>query len=188
MRDLAIEFVNAPSRPAPDSAGIGRPEEMVSWLAERSPETTALLPSDAPGLRALHAEALALQRSLRMLLRGVTDGSEPDDPSRWLLDACLADLGQTESLAPMNGAHGPYDVEVCWVPRGPRAPLGIIARDAVRLLGTTPPHRLRLCAADDCDRWFVDSSKAGRRKWCSMATCGNRAKASRYRTRHLATG
>lgn len=43
--------------------------------------------------------------------------------------------------------------------------------------------RLRVCANDEC-RWvFFDSSPAGRRKWCDMATCGNRAKAARHRAR-----
>jgi len=43
--------------------------------------------------------------------------------------------------------------------------------------------RLRICAADDC-RWrFVDRSPAGRRRWCDMRTCGNRAKVARHRAR-----
>jgi predicted RNA-binding Zn ribbon-like protein len=47
--------------------------------------------------------------------------------------------------------------------------------------GTT--GRLRICANDDC-RWaFEDSSRAGRRRWCDMTSCGNVAKARRYRAR-----
>jgi|SRR5688572_29457985 predicted RNA-binding Zn ribbon-like protein len=43
--------------------------------------------------------------------------------------------------------------------------------------------RLRICAADDC-RWrFTDHSPAGRRRWCDMRTCGNRAKVARHRAR-----
>jgi predicted RNA-binding Zn ribbon-like protein len=42
---------------------------------------------------------------------------------------------------------------------------------------------LRVCANDDC-RWaFEDTSRAGRRRWCDMTTCGNVAKARRYRAR-----
>ena len=44
-------------------------------------------------------------------------------------------------------------------------------------------ERLRICANDEC-RWvFYDTSAAGRRKWCDMATCGNRAKVARHRAR-----
>jgi predicted RNA-binding Zn ribbon-like protein len=43
--------------------------------------------------------------------------------------------------------------------------------------------RLRICANDAC-RWiFFDESRAGQRRWCDMATCGNRAKAARHRAR-----
>lgn len=41
--------------------------------------------------------------------------------------------------------------------------------------------RLRRCAGDDCGWYFVDTSKAGRRRWCDMATCGNTAKYARSR-------
>jgi predicted RNA-binding Zn ribbon-like protein len=35
---------------------------------------------------------------------------------------------------------------------------------------------------------FEDESRAGRRRWCDMATCGNRAKVRRYRARRTVTG
>jgi predicted RNA-binding Zn ribbon-like protein len=45
------------------------------------------------------------------------------------------------------------------------------------------PERIRICANDTC-RWvFFDTSRTGRRRWCDMATCGNRAKAARHRAR-----
>src|SRR5439155_20632312 len=48
--------------------------------------------------------------------------------------------------------------------------------------------RIRICANDTC-RWiFYDESRAGRRRWCDMATCGNRAKAQRHRARQRESG
>jgi predicted RNA-binding Zn ribbon-like protein len=50
----------------------------------------------------------------------------------------------------------------------------------------TDPRELALikeCPGDDCGYLFRDSSR-GRRRWCSMATCGNRAKVHRFRERH----
>jgi predicted RNA-binding Zn ribbon-like protein len=41
--------------------------------------------------------------------------------------------------------------------------------------------RVRRCADPRCLRVFFDSTKNGRRRWCDMATCGNRAKAARHR-------
>jgi predicted RNA-binding Zn ribbon-like protein len=43
--------------------------------------------------------------------------------------------------------------------------------------------RVRRCADQRCPRVFFDSTRNGRRRWCDMATCGNRAKAARFRAR-----
>lgn len=43
-----------------------------------------------------------------------------------------------------------------------------------------PLGRLRVCAGSDCAWTFLDTSKAGRRRWCDMAVCGNAAKARRH--------
>ena len=47
------------------------------------------------------------------------------------------------------------------------------------ILGQLP--RVRRCADHRCGRVFQDQTKNGRRRWCDMATCGNRAKAARHR-------
>jgi predicted RNA-binding Zn ribbon-like protein len=48
--------------------------------------------------------------------------------------------------------------------------------------------RVRICDNDTCRWLFYDESRAGRRRWCDMATCGNRAKAARHRARAKAGG
>ena len=48
--------------------------------------------------------------------------------------------------------------------------------------------RIRRCADGRCPRVFYDGTKNGRRRWCDMATCGNRAKAARHRVRMRQTG
>jgi predicted RNA-binding Zn ribbon-like protein len=45
------------------------------------------------------------------------------------------------------------------------------------------PERIRICASDTCQWVFYDASRTGRRRWCDMSTCGNRAKAARHRAR-----
>ena len=42
------------------------------------------------------------------------------------------------------------------------------------------PDRIRRCQHPDCVLWFYDTTRNGTRRWCSMATCGNRAKAHRH--------
>lgn len=46
--------------------------------------------------------------------------------------------------------------------------------------------RVRRCADPRCPRVFFDSTRNGRRRWCDMSACGNRAKAARFRAHHQA--
>jgi len=59
-----------------------------------------------------------------------------------------------------------------------------IARDAAVFLTSGNLARLRTCANPRC-RWvFLDTTRSGTRRWCTMAVCGNRAKVRRHRDRH----
>lgn len=63
------------------------------------------------------------------------------------------------------------------------AALSAVARDAIALFGGPLAARVRECAADDCALVFVDTSRPGSRRWCSMRVCGNRMKVARHRQR-----
>ncbi|MEU8518109.1 CGNR zinc finger domain-containing protein [Streptomyces sp. NBC_01216] len=63
-----------------------------------------------------------------------------------------------------------------------RGPGWTAARNYLDLLRTAP-DRIRACAHDACILHFFDTSRNGTRRWCSMAVCGNRAKASRHHAR-----
>ena len=56
----------------------------------------------------------------------------------------------------------------------------------VRAIAAGESGRFRICANDGC-RWvFEDTSRGGRRRWCDMTSCGNRAKVRRFRSRRRA--
>jgi predicted RNA-binding Zn ribbon-like protein len=56
-----------------------------------------------------------------------------------------------------------------------------IVENAADALILAELERVRRCADPRCGRVFQDETKNGRRRWCDMATCGNRAKAARHR-------
>ena len=60
------------------------------------------------------------------------------------------------------------------------APLWPILRSAAELLASPDLVRLRECGGTQCNWLFLDRSRAGTRRWCSMTSCGNRAKARRH--------
>jgi predicted RNA-binding Zn ribbon-like protein len=61
------------------------------------------------------------------------------------------------------------------------AALATVAWDAVDLVANADPGRLRECARSGCSLLFLDTSRPGRRQWCSMASCGSAVNSSRYR-------
>ena len=86
-------------------------------------------------------------------------------PTRLELDGTALRIGHRHADTPVDDA------------------LALIAEAIVEELATGRPERLRVCANDRC-RWaFFDSSPTGRRRWCDMRSCGNQAKAARYRAR-----
>jgi predicted RNA-binding Zn ribbon-like protein len=67
------------------------------------------------------------------------------------------------------------------------AALSRIARDAIELLAGSSV-RVRECAAPDCAFLFVDTSRAGRRRWCAMDRCGNREHVRKHRRARIDGG
>ena len=62
--------------------------------------------------------------------------------------------------------------------------LAPVAWSTANLLTGPRLARVRHCANERCLYLFVDDSKSGTRRWCSMSACGNRAKAHRHYVRH----
>jgi predicted RNA-binding Zn ribbon-like protein len=61
--------------------------------------------------------------------------------------------------------------------------LARLADPLVAELTSGRPERIRVCDSETCHWLFYDASPTRRRRWCDMATCGNRAKAARHRAR-----
>ena len=64
--------------------------------------------------------------------------------------------------------------------REPRQLLAPIAESAADLLCYGNPAFLKKCESDECVLYFYDTTKNHTRRWCSMAVCGNRAKAAAF--------
>lgn len=63
----------------------------------------------------------------------------------------------------------------------PKQILGPLAEAAVELLVTIDFNLVKRCEHEDCILWFYDKTKAHKRRWCSMAVCGNRHKVANFR-------
>jgi len=65
--------------------------------------------------------------------------------------------------------------------RSPECILWTVALSAAELLTSEDRARLRQCGGHECGWLFLDTSRNGRRRWCDMQDCGNRAKVRRFR-------
>jgi predicted RNA-binding Zn ribbon-like protein len=102
------------------------------------------------------------------------DGSAPPDAALRRLH-----LSYVEALAQGQLISGTEGCAWTWDPAGDLlAPLWSIVSAAVELLTHGTPGRIKPCGA--CRFLFIDQSKNGSRRWCSMDDCGKTAKIARY--------
>ncbi|MEV6961212.1 CGNR zinc finger domain-containing protein [Streptomyces sp. NPDC051207] len=122
------------------------------------------------------ADAATLRHALqaRDALKAAVDESPEEGAAR--VDAVLAHGRIRATLT----AEGPG--ELFEFADGSWGPAWLAARNYLELLATAP-DRIRACAHEACVLHFFDTSRNGTRRWCSMAVCGNRAKASRHYAR-----
>jgi predicted RNA-binding Zn ribbon-like protein len=154
---------------------LRRPADLGRWFVEASMLDAAPRVSrgELEGARELREAVYRLAKPGRRTPPGAGD-----------LDA-INHWAALPSLAPQLGGDGRT---VSWRAKSPaRAALATIARDAVDLLSGPWAGRVRECAAPDCALLFVDTSRPGQRRWCSMEACGNRSKTAAYRRRQTAS-
>lgn len=130
---------------------------------------------ELPAVRATEAD-LAPMRALRAAITRTAYGAAAGHPPG---DADVAVVNAAAARPPLVPALTSGGVTV--VDPAADAALATLARDAVDLFGGPLAARIRVCGAEDCGLLFLDSSRPGTRRWCSMERCGNRAKVRRHR-------
>lgn len=150
--------------------------DVLSWLSQAGLETsgvTEIRPSGAL-LRAAHA----LRAVIRSMVEARKSGKIPDlsDLNAFLFAAqSHPQLSLTPSKTiTMKTVRAADTAEQVLAP---------VALKAAELFSTADFRRVRRCGDPTCVHWFYDLTRPGRRRWCSMATCGNRLKVKSYRRR-----
>jgi predicted RNA-binding Zn ribbon-like protein len=162
---LCLDFIRTLRRPgtAAETEELGDASALTAWAEQCGPLRVTASPS--AGVE----EARNLREAIRRLLSA--DVPCPPD-SRELINRAAAHPTPTPSLDEAGRLHWHADDPV-------RATLALVARDALDLATSPAAARLRRCAGPQCGAIFLDGSRPGTRRWCSMGTCGNRAKKRR---------
>ncbi|HEV2218769.1 MAG TPA: ABATE domain-containing protein [Candidatus Dormibacteraeota bacterium] len=144
-------------------------EALGAWLSGRG-----LLPlGSVPGEEDLR-HAIALREALRGIVGANSGGA--------VYPVDVATLNEAASASKLRARFGP-DGKARLEPdvSGVTGALGRIVAAAFTAMADDDWSRLKLCSSQTC-RWaFFDRSRNHSSRWCTMASCGNRAKARRFR-------
>jgi predicted RNA-binding Zn ribbon-like protein len=155
----------------------------LAWLADAgvASDATAItaLARSATARNALLARLITTRTALRDVAHAVAHEERPPRTAIDEVNRALAARERIELVAADDGVRLGHS----HVGDAVDDLLARIAEPIVRELGNGHDERIRICANDTCRWLFYDESRAGRRRWCDMATCGNRAKAQRHRAR-----
>jgi predicted RNA-binding Zn ribbon-like protein len=184
---VALDFVNTVdwrSDPARRHELIGDVEGLAAWarkagLASAAERTAVTLAArrDRPGAERGLRRARRLRELLARLFLAIANGGRPSDRDLGRLNAFLgAALRQRRLTTKRSACVWSWATET----RGVDRALWPIVLAAAELLTSPSRARIRACAAHGCGWLFLDTSRSQRRRWCTMASCGNRAKARRF--------
>jgi len=182
--DLCLEFANTrfwrgAATPTETLRELG---DVLDWCARQGaldPPAARALKRGWPdgGRGAAFAGALALREAIYRVFAAIARGKAPGDAD---LDVLARALDQAPRRAKLKRTEAGFVWRVERLDFTVADTLAAVLWSAGDLLAGPKLGRVRLCANPQCRWLFLDESKSGTRRWCSMSACGNRAKAHRH--------
>lgn len=152
---------------------LHRPEDLARWL----PASRLRLPADGVRISTGQLRAtVALRDALWRIAVARSSGTAGTAEDYAVLNRAAAHPPLAPQIAPDGSAAAPLPADGAQL-------ASTLARDAIELLTGPYADRIRECGAHDCRLVFVDTSRPGRRRWCSMERCGNLHKVRALRAR-----
>jgi predicted RNA-binding Zn ribbon-like protein len=188
--ELCLDFINTEAVDQDQRVDLlGSVDDLMAWYAEAQVVDAAQAKAVA---RRTHAaggdgervlkEARQFRAMLREMVERLTEGrtSVPQATLDQLNRLLRAREGYSEVVRTKEG------YETRFRPRldEPQHLLVAVAESAARLLSDGDLTLLRKCQNPRCILYFYDTTKNHRRRWCSMAGCGNRAKVAAFYQRN----
>ncbi len=184
-RELGVDLANTVawrgSAPEESLHGIA---DLLSWLvsakalpARTLAELRRQLDAHPADSATLFREAIEIRETIYQLLHAAASGSPPADHDLRRFNRALTDAPARENLERVDGGGFGWRIKVRPTAAGM---LAAALWSTADVLAGPDRARLRECANHRCLWLFLDDSKNRTRRWCSMQSCGNRAKAHRH--------
>ena len=187
---LFVDFVNTEvMRQGGRADRLPDVDSLLRWAGEAEVVDEAGLRSLAAGWRMSREaarvlqDAKALRAMLRSALEALADGRALPADLVPAINHALAAGASTLRLERRGDSHATVRVPL---DPSPAALLASIAESAAWLLEHGDRALIRRCENGACIRFFYDTTKNRRRRWCAMDGCGSRAKAAAYYRRRKA--
>jgi predicted RNA-binding Zn ribbon-like protein len=164
-------------------------DDLVNWSQKKGvidAEESKRLLAFAEGEKEASVEALdqakLLREAIYRIFSSIAHGrkASPDD-----VKTLNNHLGKSMAKVEVHITNDGYKLGWC-TEYSPDRMLYPIAKSAAELLTSDHLTRVRECANEEggCGSMFLDYSKSHSRRWCSMDSCGNKAKVKTYYARH----
>jgi predicted RNA-binding Zn ribbon-like protein len=190
---LSLDFVNTPDPRGDNPREFLRAYgDLVAWARfagvlseEQARSLLRVAERESRRAAAAYARAIELREALHRVFLALAHGAAPARDDLGIVQAAYRDaLGHAALVA----GDGGYDWAWSEAPDALDRPLWPIARAAVELLLSPEIARVKECGNHGCGWLFLDTSKNGSRRWCSMEGCGSQVKMRRYYARKRASG
>jgi predicted RNA-binding Zn ribbon-like protein len=176
---LALDFANL----SPSARDLSW-NEFISFLVDaglvsddRAARLRPFLTTEPQAVDAVLLRILRLRESLCAIFASIVDGSS--FPASWV-EPVNQVLRVTEGHDELVSHKGSWSLQFVGRESGLDWLLAAIARSAAELLVEGSRAPIRRCANPSCRLLFYDDSRTRRRRWCSMAVCGNRHKVAAF--------
>ena len=185
---LCLDFANLPYTSGDPSPHQTSWLELIDFLAEkeivsatRSEELRELTEADPKSAGSLLGQAERLAKAMRLAFHALAE-EKPIQPE-W--------VGPINDILSVTEGHDRLDRTDDGWRLGFRARheglewlLAAIARSGAELIAERVSRVVQKCSNPNCQLLFYDDSRTHRRRWCSMALCGNRSKVAAFAKRH----
>ena len=151
-------------------------QSVMDWLT-----AAGLLPVSAS--QNLAQDLLVRARELRECSRAVVNGAMNGVAVDFEVINQVLEAGRPMRALERDGDSGGFRIGIHPRDSSAASLLWPLADALVNLVTNDKFEYVRQCEAHDCILLFHDLSKSHRRRWCSMATCGNRMKVAAFRSR-----
>ena len=191
----ALDFLNSVCAPWGELfEWLEHGEDLLAWLQEAGLIGESVVDKLRSQVSPEALDKVAAQaRELREWWRGIVScyagQALPEVPMAELepLNRLLRSDRHYQQLYVLDSAadasHGPLGLQIQRQWQSADQLLLPLATVMAELLVQADFRQIKNCEGPSCPLWFYDVSKNHRRRWCSMAVCGNRAKAAAHRQR-----